>query len=397
MKIHDIELRSIFDSRGEQTIEVTVIDPEGRRFAAAIPSGKSRGMREVSVFAFEAARASIDKIRETVAAKTFDTVGEVDAFLLGIDGTPEKKILGGNVMLGVSLAAARALAHEKKQALWEVVREEYFSEGEELTPLIFSNFINGGGHANNNLDIQEYLVIARTNGSIAATVRRLIELYRATGEFLKKQFKLKNIPIGDEGGYSLDFPNNFEPLSILEALIDENDLERECILGLDVAASHFGSEKGYVFEGKKRTGKDMQKIYETYVAQSKLLYSIEDPFGENDAEGFIALRRAMPEKWIVGDDLTTTNAAEIEAHAGEGAVNAVIIKPNQIGTIAETCAAVQAARRHNIKVIFSHRSGETEDVFMIELAKACSADAVKIGAPVKERLLKFNELVRLYP
>lgn len=397
MKIHEIELRKIFDSRGEPTIEIIVVDAEGRRFSAAIPSGKSKGEREVSTFSFEEARTAVDKIRETVAAKVFEEVGDIDAFLLGIDGTREKKILGGNVMLGVSIAATRALAHEKKREVWELIREEYFDEaGEEHAPLVFSNFVNGGGHANNNLDLQEYLIIARTNGSVTATISKLIDLYRATGEFLKKQFKLKNVPIGDEGGYSLDFPNNFEPLSILEALIDENDLEHEFILGLDAAASHFGSEKGYTIDKKKCTREKLVEKYEEYFKKSKLLFSIEDPFGENDAEGFIKLRKALPEKWVVGDDLTTTNAAEIEAHAGEGAINAVIIKPNQIGTIAESCGAIQAARRHGVKIIVSHRSGETEDAFIIELAKACRADGVKIGAPVKERLVKFNELVRLY-
>ncbi len=397
MKIHEIELRKIFDSRGEPTIEIILIDGEGRRFTAAVPSGKSKGAREVSTFGFEEARVAVDKIRETVAAKVFEEIGEVDAFLLGIDGTPEKRILGGNVMLGVSIAAARALAHESKREVWELIREEYFSDiTEERVPLIFSNFINGGGHANNNLDIQEYLVVARTNGSVTNTITKLIDLYRATGEFLSKQFKLKNIPIGDEGGYSLDFPDNFEPLSILEALIDENDLENEFILGVDAAASHFGSEKGYTLDKKKLTREKLVEKYKEYFKKSKLLFSIEDPFGENDAEGFIKLREALPEKWVVGDDLTTTNAKEIENHAGEGAINAVIIKPNQIGTIAEACGAVQAARRHGVKIIVSHRSGETEDAFVIELAKACGADGVKIGAPVKERLVKFNELIRLY-
>lgn len=398
MKISDIAVREIVDSRGEPTIELIVTDHEGRLFRAAAPSGKSKGAREVSTLSFSDARVAVEKIKETVAARVFATVGEIDAFLLGIDGTPEKRILGGNVMLGVSIAAARALAHEQKRELWEVIRAEYFdTKEEERAPLIFSNFVNGGSHANNNLDIQEYMVVARTDISVARAVRRLIELYRATGERLKQDRKLNNIPIGDEGGYSLDFSDNFEPLALLESLIDAHDLERECMTGLDAAASHFGAERGYTLREQHYTREKLVALYQEYCTRAKLLFSIEDPFGENDTDGFAQLRKALPEKWVVGDDLTTTNAAAIEARAREGAINAVIIKPNQIGTIAETCAAIQAGRRHDVKIIVSHRSGETEDAFIIELAKACRADGVKIGAPAKERLIKFNELLRLYP
>ncbi|MFA6407108.1 MAG: hypothetical protein WCV80_00180 [Candidatus Paceibacterota bacterium] len=397
MYIKDILLRQIFDSRGEPTIEIGVRDAEGFTHYAEIPSGKSRGAREASVLNFEEAQKAVNHIKEKVAAHDFKGVGEVDAFLLLQDPTPTKEKLGGNVLLGISIAAARGFAHAEKKELWEVLREEYFGEIEsDKAPLIFSNFINGGAHANNNLDIQEFLVIARTDDSIAATIKKLIELYRATGDFLKKQYTLKIIPIGDEGGYSLDFPDNSEPLAMLEALIDENDLEQECMLGLDVAASHFGDKGAYVFEKKDYTRAALVGLYESYFKKIKLLYSIEDPFGENDPEGFVALRKAAPNKIIVGDDLTTTNQAEIEMHTADGAVNGVIIKPNQIGTISETCAALKVARMHGAKTIVSHRSGETEDVFIIHLAKAANADGVKIGAPAKERLLKFNELIRLY-
>ncbi|MFA6364914.1 MAG: hypothetical protein WCW78_00740 [Candidatus Paceibacterota bacterium] len=397
MYINDIRIRQIFDSRGEPTIEIELHDKVGFSHRAAVPSGKSRGTREASVFTFEEATKAVNHIKESITAHDFKSVGEVDAFLLLQDSTPTKEKLGGNVLLGISIAAARGFAHTAKKELWEIIREEYFAEIKDTKPpLIFSNFINGGAHANNNLDIQEFLVIARTNGSITVTTEKLIELYRVTGNFLKKKYNVKNLPIGDEGGYSLDFLNNSEPLAMLEASINENDLGQECMLGLDVAASHFGDKGAYVFEKKEYTRATLVELYESYFKKIKLLYSIEDPFGENDSEGFIALRKAVPNKIIIGDDLTTTNQAEIEAHTAEGAVNGVIIKPNQIGTVSETCAAIKAARMHHAQIIVSHRSGETEDTFIIHLAKAANADGVKIGAPVKERMLKFNELIRLY-
>ena len=396
MTIHDITIRSIFDSRGEETIEITLVNGERVPFSAKIPSGKSKGTREVAVFTVLEAHASVEKIKSFLVGKSVSTIGALDALLKQCDDTEKKEKCGGNVMLGISVAGTRAIAFEQKKEVWEVIREEYFKDNAtEKIPLIFSNFINGGEHANNNLNIQEYLVVARTTDNARATVVRLIDMYRAMGELLKKQNNVISLPIGDEGGYSLNFSTNHEPLALLEAIIDENDLENEFLLGLDCAASSFGAKGEYTFEKEKRTREEMREIYTSYFSKTKLLLSIEDPYAEDDAEGFVALRRQTGDKWIVGDDLTTSSAKEIEAHAGEGAINAVIIKPNQIGLVSEACEAIRMAHAHNVKVIVSHRSGETEDAFIIHLAKACGADGVKIGAPVKERLIKFNEFIRL--
>lgn len=396
MRISDIIVRNIFDSRGEPTIEIGVRCGE-RTHTAQIPSGKSRGTREASVFAPAEAAVSARLVRELMCVRSFSSIAEIDAFLSSYDGTPAKTVIGGNVALGISIAAARALAAERKEEIWELIRKEYFaSMKKDAPPLIFSNFINGGAHANNTLDIQEYLVIARTSASMRETIEKLISLYRKTGDYLKHARGLKGIPIGDEGGYSLDFEDNFKPLSLLDARIREHGLGGIWFLGIDAAASHFGGKGSYVFEGKQMERKALAERYERYASELGNLMSFEDPFGEDDAEGFSLMRRALPDRWIVGDDLTTTDAGAIRKHTEGGAINAVIIKPNQIGTVTESCKAILAAQSCGAKTIISHRSGETDDTFIIQLAKAAGADGVKIGAPVKERLTKFNELMRLY-
>lgn len=396
MRVERVAVEETPDSRGKPTIAVIVAAGDGT-FRASIPSGKSTGSREAHVASVASAKHSAETVSAALRGRAFSGVGKLDRFLIALDGTPRKEKLGGNLTLGTSIAFARALAAEEGRELWETLREEFFAGAKERAPIIFSNLINGGAHANNNLAIQEYLALARTAGTVEETVRELTNLYHALGESLKTRFRLSEIRLGDEGGYSLDFSDNFEPLAVLEELIDASDLENEFLLGLDAAASHFYREGNYEFEGKAISREALAEVYAGYFAKSKLLLSIEDPFAEDDAEGFRALQAAFPTKWVVGDDLTTTNPVAIEEHVKNGAVNAVIVKPNQIGTVSETCEAVNVARRGDAKVIVSHRSGETPDTFIIHLAKACGADGVKIGAPVSNRLSKFEELVRLYP
>jgi enolase len=194
----------------------------------------------------------------------------------------------------------------------------------------------------------------------------------------------------------LDFSNNYEPLKILEKLIFKRRLRKEFSLGLDIAASSFFKNEKYAFEGKTLKGEQLMRIYLSYFLSLKSLISLEDPFAEKEPVEFYKLREMVPQKWIVGDDLTVTNPRLVEKYAQEKVINAVIIKPVQNGTVSGTCQAIQTARNQKLKTIVSHRSGETEDVFILHLAKACSADGVKIGAPCRERIYKFNELVRLY-
>lgn len=399
MIIRSIRIRQIFDSRGEPTIEVELLDEKGEWFRASVPSGKSRGSREAAVFDLEEARVAERYLSDVLIGKKFDSVRALDEKMKNADGTPAKSKIGGNVMLGVSIAGSRILAEEANLPLWELLRREFFGNVSEPShpPLIFSNLINGGAHAKNNLDIQEYMIVVRTKGSYEESISKLISLYRHLGEGLSRvHMEGMRVPLGDEGGYAVNFKDNFAPIAILEKYAEERNRENIFSIGIDVAASSFFREGRYTFEGIPRRGKDLLEKYISYFKQSKLLCTIEDPFAESEPEMFGKLLDAVETKWVVGDDLTVTTPFSIEEYAKKKKINAVIIKPNQIGTVSEACDAMNSARENGIKTIVSHRSGETEDIFIIELAKAGSADGVKIGAPTKERMIKFNELIRLF-
>ncbi len=394
MRVERIAVEEIPDSRGNPTIAVAVTTGTGT-FSASVPSGKSRGSREAQVADTAAAVRSAAKTGEALRSKDFTSVGALDQFLIELDGTPEKATLGGNVTLGVSTAFARALAG--KRELWQALRDEYFAkDAHDGAPAILSNLINGGAHAENNLDIQEYLAVVKPLRAVGESVERLKDFYHDLGGHLQAKRNVPAIRLGDEGGYSLDFENNFAPLATLAEEIRAARLEREFSLGIDAAASNFFKNGSYTFGGKALSGAELEAVYTGYRAREPLLTSIEDPFAEVEGGSFATLREKMAGALIVGDDLTVTNPALIARYAANGSINAVIIKPNQIGTVSETCEAIRVARRHGVKVIVSHRSGETDDVFIIHLARACGADGVKIGAPARERLVKFNELVRLY-
>lgn len=397
MKITEITAREIFDSRGDSTIEVTLTDDGRRTFAAQIPSGKSRGAKETAVFGYgEACMALKKTVLPKLIREKVGSVQEVDNLLVRLDGTPNKAGLGGNLALGVSIAAARALAFEKNKPLWEFLSDEFFPSAHAHRPVVFSNFINGGAHADTNLAVQEYLVLMRPAGSATDDIRMLIRFYRELGAELKRLTGLKRLPLGDEGGYAVDFNNNFDPIALLGSLIKKLGLEKNCSLGLDVAASQFFANGEYAFEGTQRTTEKLSTVYDEYLRAAPLLASLEDPFHEEDAGGFTAFSKKHQDTLVVADDLTATNPALIKQYAENGCMNGVIIKPNQIGTVSEACEAIKVAHAANLKCIVSHRSGETEDVFIIHLAKAAGAYGVKTGAPTKERLVKFNELIRIY-
>lgn len=300
-------------------------------------------------------------------------------------------------MLGISIAFTRALAAVENKAPWQILRKEFFPGNAKIKiPLIFANVINGGAHADNNLNIQEYMVVSKAGASMRARVESIIDFYNRLGAVLKKKNSGHGVPVGDEGGYSLDFKNNFEPIAILENLVRARELTKNFALAIDAAATGFYARGLYAIGGKKLPRARLAKEYVRYLGNSKLLFSIEDPFAEEDAAGLSLIREKMPRAWVVGDDLTVTSSSEIKKYAEQNAINAVIIKPNQIGTVSETADAILAAKQHKLKTIISHRSGETEDAFIINLAKASAADGVKIGAPARERMVKYNELLRLY-
>lgn len=398
MKIDRIDIREIFDSRGEPTIEVSITNDRGESASAQVPSGKSRGKNEAEVFSFVKAKGILEgTIRKILEKKSFNAIQVLDQVLLTVDGTIRKEKLGGNVVLGLSIAFARLLAFERKQPLWKTIEDAFFDvTAPVVPPLIFSNFINGGAHAENTLDIQEYLVVAKHQKTMTETIKRLVTLYQDFADVLRQKYHSRAIPVGDEEGYSLNFKNNFEPLELLEKFIVKKKLSNVFSLALDVAATGFFKKGKYHFDGTNHTTDEMFAVYKQYQKKSKLLMSIEDPFAEDDSEGFRMMSKTFKNMWIVGDDFTTTSSKRIEKFAREGLISGAIIKPNQIGTITETAEAIHAAKSAGAKCIISHRSGETEDSFIIHLARAGRAEAVKIGAPLNERIVKYNELIRIY-
>ncbi len=399
MRIKDFGINEIFDSRGNSTIEVGIAVGNGLAFYSSLPAGKSRGSEEAAVLPFAAASSAANRKRlGAITNRDFKTQRSFDEFLIALDGTKNKRKLGGNVMLGLSMSFARGLAAEKREEVWEFLQEEFFgaSGGAAVwEPVIFSNLVNGGEHAANNLDIQEYMVLAGTKGGVKSAVKKLIAFYGALGERLSSLKRAANIAVGDEGGYSLDFKNNLEPLAILADLIREKKFSGSFRLGMDAAANGFFSDGKYRFDGKTVTTGNLAAIYERYFKKIPALYSIEDPFAERDVSGFSLLSETLQDKIVVGDDLTVTNRELIGKYAGEGIIGGVIVKPNQAGTVTEAAEALREARDRGIKAIVSHRSGETDDVFIIHLAKAARAYGIKIGAPVRERIFKFNELLRI--
>jgi len=400
MRVNNIVLRKIFDSRGEPTLEVALAANSGIIGTAQVPSGKSRGTGEANVVSFEHAVRSAKAILPAMRRTNFSSPKAFDRFLMARDGTADKRRLGGNFMIGCSLAFARAMAAEKKQELWELVEECYFPEKSAASrterPMIFSNLINGGAHAATNLAVQEYMAVAKPVGTPSETIARVIALYREVGNALQRRTGFKRLPLGDEGGYAVDFPDNGAPLEILARSIKKLRFEKIFSIAIDSAASEFFRKGKYDFEKKRLSAPELAEIYASYVRRAPLLMSVEDPCAESDAKGFGIVRARLGETWIVGDDLTVTNAARVARYLDDGCITGVIVKPNQIGTLSETCDAIAAAQKRGARVIVSHRSGETGDVSIIHIAKACSADAVKIGAPARERLLKFNEYIRIF-
>lgn len=396
MIIRHITVREILDSRGEPTIEVGVLDAKGNSARTQVPQGKSKGSYEaVSLIASEAEYIVRKKVAPALEGKRFRSITELDRCLLELDGTQNKSVVGGNVMLGISLSFAKLRAGSEQKELWEVVRDEYFpNESGSLPPMIFANFVNGGAHAKNELSFQEYLVVAMPKVSIRDSVSRLSLLYSDTRLFLEKRLGVSTVPIGDEAGFSAGFEKNDEPFLVLKELIQARGFD-DMKLATDAAATSFYSDGIYTVDGNHYNAEELRSYYKTVREGSDMFFSVEDPFMETDITGFAELKRES-DLLVIGDDLTVTNPDLIKKAVAERAISGVIIKPNQIGTLTETAEAVRLCKQHKLLTIFSHRSGETEDAFIIQLARAANADGVKIGPPARERVIKYDELLRLY-
>jgi len=373
MKIKNIKPIKTLDSRGEETIKVTLETDKGIA-SACVPQGKSKGKYEaVSLPAGEAIKNIKEKISPEIIDKEIKSQQELDALLLKLDGTENKSNLGANALLGISLAFARAHSRYQNKGLYRYIAELLDSKAENFDNLwLLFNMINGGAHAPFGPEIQEYLVLLKFEKGEG--IWRAEEIYQALRERLKAG-------VGDEGGFVIEEKNNEKPLEIISETLVELSLTHQCRLGLDVAASQM--EKNL----------DIFSLIKKY----NLLY-IEDPCREVNWEGFKNLKqKTKGTDWlIIGDDLTVSNPKRIKKAAEQEAIDGVIIKPNQIGTLSETLEAIKAAQTNGLKVIISHRSGETCDPFIADLAVGCGAWGFKAGAPRGgERIAKYNRLLSI--
>lgn len=398
--------REILDSRGNPTIEVEVLLSDDSFGRAAVPSGASTGAFEAHESRDGDKKRYLGKGVQKAVAAVIDTIDEalvdfdaqdqrlVDAALISLDGTDNKKKLGANAILGVSLANARAAAESAGLPLYRYLG----GSNAYVLPVPLMNIINGGAHADTGVDIQEFMIVPHGAETFSEALRWGVEVYHS----LKKLLSEKGLAtgLGDEGGFAPDLSSNAAALELISEAIGNAGykLGPEIALALDVAATEFYSEDTgkYTFEGVERTAEEMIAYYADLCDRFPLV-SIEDPLSEDDWAGWAKMTAQLGERvQLVGDDLYVTNPARLQRGIDQKAGNAILVKVNQIGTLTETMDAVALAQREGMKAIISHRSGETEDTFIADLAVATNAGQIKTGAPARsERVAKYNQLLRI--
>ena len=405
-KIDAVGAREILDSRGNPTIEVEIILEDDAFGRAAVPSGASTGAfeaheqrdgdkgRYMGKGVLGAVHAVLDDIDEALTDLDANDQRLIDETMIKLDGTSTKSKLGANAILGVSLANARAAAESNGLQLYE-----YLGEGKGVTlPVPLMNIINGGAHADTGVDIQEFMIVPLGAETYSEALRWGVEVYHNLKGLL--QSKGLATGLGDEGGFAPELPTNVAALELIVEAIAKSGytLGKDIALALDVAATEFYSEATgtYKFEGKERTTDEMIAYYAELLERFPLV-SIEDPLAEDDWAGWTKMTAQLGDKvQIVGDDLYVTNPERLQKGIDEKAGNAILVKVNQIGTLTETRDAVELAQSKGMKAIISHRSGETEDTFIADLAVATNAGQIKTGAPARsERVAKYNQLLRI--
>ena len=399
-KIKDIHAREIIDSRGNPTIEVDVILESGVLGRAAVPSGASTGIREAlelrdkdERFLGKGVLKAVNNVNNIIREKLIGLEASnqelIDNTMIELDGTKNKNNLGANATLGVSLAVLKASANEVNMPLYK-----YVGEGKTL-PYPMMNILNGGAHADNHLDFQEFMIIPKRD-----TIKERIRVGAEVFHTLKKVLKEKgyNTNVGDEGGFAPDLQSNEEGFKvIIEAIelagyIPGTDVS----IGIDVAASEFYENGKYSVDGKLLTTEELINFYEELVAKYPII-SIEDPVDENDWDGFKLITKKLGDKiQLVGDDLFVTNFECLQKGIDNQSGNAILLKLNQIGTYTETIKTIELAKKHNYKTIISHRSGETEDTTIADLAVGLDLGQIKTGSMSRtDRVCKYNQLLRI--
>jgi len=406
MKIQRVHAREVLDSRGLPTVEVEVTLKNGVVGRATVPSGASTGVHEAvelrdggkRYLGKGVARAVShvnDKIAPRLRGKEARDQAAIDQIMIDMDGSPNKGKLGANAVLGVSLAVAHAQARAQNLSLYR-----YLGGAMAKTlPVPMLNVLNGGAHADNNVDVQEFMVVPYGLRSFADALRSAAEIFQT----LKKVLHDRGLStsVGDEGGFAPRVKSNAEAIELLLEAITQAGYQagRQVGLALDVASSEFYDDGGYVFkksDGQKRSRDDMIKLYEDWVRQYPIV-SIEDGFAEDDWEGWRMMTQALGKKiQLVGDDLFVTNKIRLKQGIDTGVANSILVKVNQIGSLSETLDTMKLAKEAGYTTVMSHRSGETEDVTIADLAVATNAGQIKTGAPCRgERTAKYNQLLRI--
>ncbi|WP_132994083.1 phosphopyruvate hydratase [Gordonia zhaorongruii] len=401
--IEQVGAREILDSRGNPTVEVEVVLDDGTFSRAAVPSGASTGEHEAVELrdggerylgkgVTKAVEAVLGEIAPEVIGIEADDQRVLDQTLVDLDGTPSKSRLGANALLGVSLAVARGAAESAGLPLFRYVG----GPNAHILPVPMMNIINGGAHADNGIDFQEFMIAPIGAPTFKESLRWGAEVYHSLKSVLHKQGM--STALGDEGGFAPDLPNTEAALNVIAEAVDKAGYKfgSDIVVALDSASTEFYTGGAYKFGGADKSADEMIEFYRKLVADYPIV-SIEDGLGEDDWDGWAALTEAIGDKvQLVGDDLFVTNPERLEEGISKGIANALLVKVNQIGTLTETLDAVALAHNAGYKSMMSHRSGETEDTTIADLSVACSSGQIKTGAPARsERVAKYNQLLRI--
>lgn len=404
--IYSVHAREVLDSRANPTVEVEVVTEDGGFGRAIVPSGASTGAYEAVElrdnekhrYMGKGVSKAVHNVNNVIASNlyeydVFDQVG-IDEMMIELDGTDNKGKLGANAVLGVSMAVARAAADELNLPLYQYLG----GVGARVMPIPMMNILNGGKHADNNVDIQEFMILPVGAPSFKEALRMGSEVYH----HLKKVLQGKGLStgVGDEGGFAPNLESNEEAFQVIVEAIEEAGYTpgKDVVLGIDVAASEIYEDEKYYFKGEDRKLSSLEVIdfYEEMISKYPIV-SIEDGLSEDDWEGWKLMCARLGKKiQIVGDDLFVTNVKRLKKGIDEHAANSILIKLNQIGTITETLSAIELAKINGYKVVISHRSGETEDSTIADLAVAVNSRQIKTGAPARtDRVAKYNQLLRI--
>jgi enolase 1/2/3 len=406
MKIQQVRAREVLDSRGQPTVEAEVTLKNGVKGRATVPSGASTGAHEAielrdggKRFLGKGVARAVSHVNEVIAprlrGKDARNQMAIDQLMLDLDGSRNKGKLGANAILGVSLAVAHAEARAENLSLYRYLGGV---SGKTL-PVPMLNVVNGGVHADNNVDVQEFMIVPYGMKSFADALRAAAEIFQTLKKILHD--RSLSTSVGDEGGFAPRLKSNAEAIEFLLEAISGAGYKAgaQVALALDVASSEFYEDGTYVFkksDGRRRTGDEMVRLYEDWVRQYPII-SIEDAFAEDDWEGWRIMTQSLGKKiQLVGDDLFVTNQVRLQRGIDSGVANSILVKVNQIGSLTETLETMKLAKESGYTTVISHRSGETEDVTIADLAVATNAGQIKTGAPCRgERTAKYNQLLRI--